>query len=575
VSAADEQVLALVGGHLGRLFRADLAQRVRIGAVPAKDNQRAWRKRALTAVSSSRWAGTITRTSEDQYQLAIRCRREDRVSLRRAIWTIRGRLGVTCGQRQGRTRGYADQAERWQKQQRLIALEARLAAVERQIEQGHPAITMAGRRLMTARHHLENAGLTERQWRARWDAARLFLTADGESGAPWGNYTITVDPGDGSVTLVLPEPLRHLANSPRGRYRLDCGVTFHHRRGEWLDRATAHRAIRYDIVHDPDRGRWYLNASWSTEVVTPPAPDELTKTGTRLLAVDLNADHLAACVVDVHGNPVGDPHTIPLDLTGPASQRDGRLRTAITNLIQAAKQHHCAGIAIENLGFADARRTGRETMGRGKRGKSFRRTVHGIPTTRFRERLRGMAHHAGLVVVAVDPAYTSRWGAQHWQRPFQQQSKTRVTRHHSAAVAIGRRARGYGLRRRPGMTTSDQWIAEWRATGQTASPPRARAGTSPPRMPGTPHGAGQTRARPGDQLALADLDDRSRGHRISPVCDPSANAGRHHLGTVACADWHGDRKVTRCGMRPHCGQACSPTGGSTSGSTSSARRSPD
>src|SRR6266568_1922045 len=52
VSAADEQVLALVGGHLGRLFRADLAQRVRIGAVPAKDNQRAWRKRALTAVSS-------------------------------------------------------------------------------------------------------------------------------------------------------------------------------------------------------------------------------------------------------------------------------------------------------------------------------------------------------------------------------------------------------------------------------------------------------------------------------------------------------------------------------------------
>ncbi|MGO4424318.1 hypothetical protein AB4Z54_37895, partial [Streptomyces sp. MCAF7] len=63
---------------------------------------------------------------------------------------------------------------------------------------------------------------------------------------------------------------------------------------------------------------------------------------------------------------------------------------------------------VENLGFTDARQTGRETMGRGRRGKAFRRTVVGIPTARFRERLRGMACHRGLVVVAVDPAYTSR-----------------------------------------------------------------------------------------------------------------------------------------------------------------------
>ncbi|MCX4430052.1 hypothetical protein [Streptomyces mirabilis] len=69
---------------------------------------------------------------------------------------------------------------------------------------------------------------------------------------------------------------------------------------------------------------------------------------------------------------------------------------------------------IEDLGFADARATGRETMGRGRRGKQFRRTVAGIPTARFRERLRGMACHAGLVVIAVDPAYTSLWGGQYW-----------------------------------------------------------------------------------------------------------------------------------------------------------------
>ena len=33
---------------------------------------------------------------------------------------------------------------------------------------------------MRARLNLAGAGLTEDQWRERWDAARLFLTADGE-----------------------------------------------------------------------------------------------------------------------------------------------------------------------------------------------------------------------------------------------------------------------------------------------------------------------------------------------------------------------------------------------------------
>jgi IS605 OrfB family transposase len=521
LSPADVQVLTLVGEHLGRYARADLAGRVRIGDVPATRNQRAPRKKALTAVSSSRWAGAITRAAEDQYQLALRCLRDERTGLRRAIGTVRARLAVPCGQHEGRVRGYADQDERWQKQRRLAVLESRLTKVERRIEQGHPAITVGGRRLATTRHHLAEAGLTVEQWRARWNAARLFLTADGESGAPDGNYTITVTP-EGVVTVVLPEPVRHLANTARGRYRLDCAVTFHHRREEWLDRVGANTAVRYDIAFDPERGRWYLDASWTVATEIPPTPEEVTAAGARLLGVDLNADHLAACVVDEHGNPVGPPHTIGLELTGPASQRDGRLRAAISDLIRLAREHGCAGVAIENLGFADARQTGRETMGRGRRGKTFRRTVHGIPTARFRERLRGMAYHAGLLVIAVDPAYTSRWGAQHWQQPLHRQSPTHssttvVTRHHAASVAIGRRAHGHGMRRRPGVTVHHQSDGRRRATGQTAPRPRAFGGTSPPRTPGTPTTGGKTCASHSDHLVpTPDLEHRPRGHRTPP-----------------------------------------------------------
>ncbi|MGI8875737.1 MAG: hypothetical protein ACR2KP_15735 [Egibacteraceae bacterium] len=64
----------------------------------------------------------------------------------------------------------------------------------------------------------------------------------------------------------------------------------------------------------------------------------------------------------------------------------------------------CAWVTVENLDFADARAVGPETMGRARRGERFRRTIAGIPTARFRDRLAAMAANAGVSVVAVDPA---------------------------------------------------------------------------------------------------------------------------------------------------------------------------
>ncbi len=135
--------MRLVGEHLGHHARADLAERVRIGQVKAEDTERARREKTLTAVSSSRWAGAITRVSEDQYQLSLRALYDERASLRRAITTISKRLDVPCGERVGKVRGYPGQAERARKQRRTAALTARPARVEERIEQGRPAIVTA------------------------------------------------------------------------------------------------------------------------------------------------------------------------------------------------------------------------------------------------------------------------------------------------------------------------------------------------------------------------------------------------------------------------------------------------
>ena len=61
VSDADAAVLRAVGGHLGSLAGRDLAARCAEGRLDrkARPSPARERKRALTAHSSSRWAGAI------------------------------------------------------------------------------------------------------------------------------------------------------------------------------------------------------------------------------------------------------------------------------------------------------------------------------------------------------------------------------------------------------------------------------------------------------------------------------------------------------------------------------------
>lgn len=234
VSDDDAAVLWAVGRQLGSLAGRDLAARCREGVLDAggrKDSRRE-RKRTLTAGSSSRWAGAITRTTEDAWQLARRNLLAEAHSLRRRITRIERRLCVPVGGRDGRLRGYASRAERFEKQRRCQRLAWRLAEVESRLAEGRLSVCRGGARRARLRHRLDDVGIGEAGWRARWQGARLFLTADGEAGKNWGNETIRFHPGEGWLELKLPVPLTGLANRPRGRYRLGCAVSFSYRAGE-------------------------------------------------------------------------------------------------------------------------------------------------------------------------------------------------------------------------------------------------------------------------------------------------------------------------------------------------------
>ena len=361
--------------------------------------------------------------------------------------------------------------------------------MERQLAAGTVSVVRGGKALLRTRNTLAAAGLTEEQWRQEWESARLFLTADGEAAKAWGNETIRWHPGEGWLEIKLPAPLAGLANRPHGRYRLSCPVAFAYR-GDEVAAQAASGAVRYDISRDPARGRWYIDASWTAAPAPAASLDELRQHP--VVAVDVNHGHLAAAVIAPDGNIVGTPAAIPLGLAGlPASTRDGRLRAAISALITAAKARGAGAIVIEDLDFAEARAEGRERAGRrpsrGRRGRDFRRAVCGIPTGRFRDRLTQMACNAGLSVIVIDPAYTSRWGAEHWLRPLREHH-LQATGHHAAALVIGRRGLGHRARRR---ATGNHTAPE-----EAARPAQARPRTTPargtaPRKPAAPPGPRQ------------------------------------------------------------------------------------
>jgi len=257
VSPADEAVLRAAGTHLGSLAGRDLAARCGEGRLDAagRARSRAARKRALTAESSSRWAGAITRTSEDQVRLAEHNLRAERASLRARIGRIMARLAVPAGGRSGRTHGYATAAERHSKSVRLRALQARLAAADRQLAAGAVSVVRGGRSLLRKRGNLAAAGLTEQEWRVQWESARLFLTADGEKDKAWGNETIRWHPDLGWLEIKLParsrawrtgrtaatgsqprsssptEAMRSRPKSPRERCAMTSGMTPHRAAG--------------------------------------------------------------------------------------------------------------------------------------------------------------------------------------------------------------------------------------------------------------------------------------------------------------------------------------------------------
>jgi IS605 OrfB family transposase len=472
VTPAEEKALCEVGAHLGSLASRDLAARCRDGLAHDKDRWAA-RKRELTGSCSSRWAGSITKAFHDQWALARRGQAAHLRSLDAAITMISHRLSLPVGEKGTKNVPGGSRSKReWHaKSRRLAALTDRRAKVAADFAAGRVHVVRGGKRLLNTRHHLEEAGLSVAQWRGRWEAARMFFSADGESGKAAGNETIRITP-DGTVSIKLPAPLSHLANAPHGRYVLVTKVAWHHRADEWADRVGVNRAVAYTLTLDPRRGRWYVTACWQGAPV--PHLPLAAALASGCVGVDTNNDHLAAWRLDTCGNPVGAPRRFDYDLSGTTDHRDAQIRHALTRLLHWARRCEAAAIVVEDLDFA-----GDKTREKHGRNRWFRQVISRFPTARLRARLTSMAAETGIAIVAADPAYTSKWGGRHWQASTSTTIR-KTSRHEAAAIVIGRRGQGLSARRRASPPPHHQSDGVGPRNAQTRPDSPGGEGTRPP-----------------------------------------------------------------------------------------------
>ncbi|WP_200904172.1 IS200/IS605 family accessory protein TnpB-related protein [Nocardiopsis sp. RV163] len=233
-----------------------------------------------------------------------------------------------------------------------------------------------------------------------------------------------------------------------------------------------------------------MSAFW-THAPVPQVPWEAALAH-GVVGVDANADHLAAWRLDTRGNPIGNPRRFAFDLSGKSQHRDAQVRHALSRLLRWATAQGVHAIAIEDLDFA--REKTREKHGRRKR---FRQLISGFPTAWLRSRLVPMAHTLGVSVIAVDPAYTSRWGAQHWQKPLSTKRR-KVSRHDAASIAVGRRAQGHPVRRRTAPPPHHQGDGVGHRTVQAASGSSGREGNRPPVTERARDARGRARQERGD-----------------------------------------------------------------------------
>lgn len=280
--------------------------------------------------------------------------------------------------------------------------ESRLARVEKELATGRPRHCFGGGSL------LRQGRLAE--WRVRRDGNALFV---GESGKIGGNGVARWDPDARSLELRMPGDVATVTLE---------GVDIDARLRAHLEYCIADRTPVTWRVELLSRGKVKLCVTFDeTE------PDVQSCPAAGAVAVDLNADHAAA--VDVTGSG---------QLRGAVRHALSSGRNQVQDVARALVAQAAARsvpVVAEDLDFRKKKAWLRNY------GKRFAATLSTFRTGQFQKTLERQCRRAGIELIRIDPAWTSRLAVLN-----RYPARFRVGHHHAAALVIGRRGLGFAER---------------------------------------------------------------------------------------------------------------------------------
>lgn len=316
-----------------------------------------------------------------------------------AVGRLEARLATAAPRRRARLH-----FELHQKRRRRRLLEDRLAGVARDLAAA-PRLCFGGRDLL---RQGEVAA-----WRAK-RASRIMLV--GAACETRGNQTAQYDPERRVLRLRLPDAMG-------GGFLELADLAFRYG-GEVVAANVDRTALTWLLFRDA-AGRWQARVTLE-ERAAPVRTDRALG----VLAVDLNADHLAVVRLDADGNPEGARLDLPFPVAGtPTGVADAVLGETIKALVEMAFAHGIP-LAVEKLDFTKKKASLRSVS------PQAARRLSGFAYARFQTLLASACSRGGVELLAVNPAYTSLIGE------IKYAHGRAMSRHHAAALVIGRRALG-------------------------------------------------------------------------------------------------------------------------------------
>jgi len=308
-------------------------------------------------------------------------------------------------------------------------------------------LCFGGRKLFHSQFHLEENGYADHsEWLAEWKSARasqfFVLGSKDETAGCQGCVARVQEDGSFLLDLRLPGgsskrvtigPLRF----PYGEDKLRTALSLH----AGLSKANLPKITKlsksgkhYSRIVYPDNISalsWRFQRDkkgWRVLVsFKEPQVPVTTSAKTGVLAVDLNADHLAWAELDRFGNPVATGNISCVTYGKTTEQSCAIIEAAAIVLTERAKQ---AGksIVLENLDFSRKKNQLTEVD-----GPRYARMLSNLSYRKIHDAIRVRAAKDGVDIRMVNPAYTSVLGRLHWADRYG------LTVHQGAAVAIGRR----------------------------------------------------------------------------------------------------------------------------------------